>query len=140
MWCDVHSNLITSLRECQAISSLASLRPSLRDLILCHPDNKSYRNDYVQQQAASKPEGVSPQLWKSLLMRYNNSQLRAMASVIEVPRATATSSTTTAPATAPAPDLPALPPYPLILLQGPPGTGLLPTSHVFFSSLFLPEG
>lgn len=132
----LHSNLTTSLRECQAISSLASLRPSLRDIILCHPE-KHYENYLKSKPHPSEshadtghhkercPGGVSGQLWAALCSSYNKSQLRAMASVIEEPRAVAVEQSTRSDkmtSTGAGPDDDKLQ-YPLILLQGPPGTG-----------------
>lgn len=132
------SNMITSLRECQAISSLASLRPSLRELILCRP-GKSYckENACVHQETILNlsqeqrcPEGVSKSLWKALCGRFNKSQLLAMTSAVEVPRvaslalsSSSSSLSSTGPGLGQDKNLPPNAPYPLILLQGPPGTG-----------------
>ena len=86
---------MTSLRESQAISSLASLRSPLRELILCRPDfsyegmninNIQKKSGSNGQQKLICPVGVSSKLWNALSMKYNNSQLQAITSVVDLPR------------------------------------------------------
>lgn len=141
----VRSNVVTSLRESQAISSLASLRPTLRELILCHPTETFSEYINIKSQIptviksfdgssgkykATCPAGVSSKLWSALCIRYNKSQLQAMTSVVEEPRAIYEKYSKTKPeslgnekASSVNGRADALPPYPLVLLQGPPGTG-----------------
>ena len=145
-----YSNVVTSLRECQAISSLASLRPSLRELILCHPDTNYDNYIKLQPLASEKKSGsshpqdkcpldVSGPLWHALCGLYNNSQLRAITSVIDIPRAMTTTAMMNASTHQTSSDKAgdssgqeATPPYPLILLQGPPGTGYVCVFYTFF--------
>lgn len=120
-----HSNLVTTLRECQAISSLASLRPSLRDMILCHEKMNCGNNMKLKAGQPSSPEGVSRQLWVALCDQYNKSQLQAISSVIEEPRAIYMSAASgdNVQAERTLNNLDQKNHFPLILLQGPPGTG-----------------
>jgi len=134
----VIGNVVTSLRESQAISSLASLRPALRELILCPPGKSYTEYNSIKSQIPTVvksfgkykttcPSGVSSKLWSALCLRYNKSQLQAMTSVVEEPRAiyekyangsAASEKTSSADGQANV-----IHPYPLLLLQGPPGTG-----------------
>jgi hypothetical protein len=133
----MYSNIVTSLRESQAISSLASLRPPLRELILCRPDfsyegmninNIQKKSGSNGQQKLICPVGVSSKLWNALSMKYNNSQLQAITSVMDLPRSIY-ESTTAGSDNIRSANLSSSGQgkdggsYPFILLQGPPGTG-----------------
>jgi hypothetical protein len=99
-------NVMTYMRECQALMSLKLLNPSLRDAVL----NQEGKNKicYVTDTLSpddSGPFNVPSRLWKALKTDHNESQLRALQMVCKRDAIE---------------DMPA---SPICLLQGPPGTG-----------------
>jgi hypothetical protein len=106
---------MTYIRECQALMSLKLLHPNLRDAVLKpyvinnQASSSSTKAYYDDEDNSKGPTNVSPKLWTALTKEYNDSQLRSIRMV--------------AASGAGAPSGGGLPPSPLCLLQGPPGTG-----------------
>jgi hypothetical protein len=122
------SNTITSSRECQALSSLSSLAPKLKRILLSPSPDLAYplllapflKNNFDTRVTVNCPIGIPSLLWKKLQQNYNHSQLRAISSVClhvdsssSVPRGVEEHQ--------PLPTIQSH--FPFLLLQGPPGTG-----------------
>lgn len=122
----VLGNVMTYIRECQALMSLKLLHPRLRDVVLNMEDRQ--RVSYVTESipaTAPGPSNVPCPLWKALVLDHNESQLRALRMVC---RRDAVE------------DVPA---SPICLLQGPPGTGktktILAILSVFLAGALKPS-
>jgi len=122
-------NTTTSARECQALSSLAAIRPKLRDVLLS-PSRYADTVSAMLCADSTCPEGISFTMWSELQAQYNSSQLKAISSICwpqaNIEKAEGKPSVMDSRADENTKPLPieAVPsPYPLLLLQGPPGTG-----------------
>lgn len=129
----VIGNVMTYIRECQALMSLRLLSPALRDTIITNPHGSAaggstpiatanaHASSSAQLGQRSRtssditissvdsttiPAGVPSKLWRALCKQYNDSQLRAMRSVCRRDLIETTGYAS-----------------PVCLLQGPPGTG-----------------
>jgi hypothetical protein len=129
-------NVMTYIRECQALMSLKLLNSTLREAVLRPPSsalsNSSSRsvaaigttnqeepllNSSSESNTNRGPPNVSPRLWAALSADYNESQLKAIRTVCR--RNDSDSSPRT----------------PISLLQGPPGTGKTKTILAILSVL-----
>ena len=158
-------NVLTSIRECQALMSLRSLSKSLQEVVLCGgskgmqfstayatkgdvggilPDGiaagtaPSVSNTLKDSDRLSCPETLPTALWKALSGQYNSSQLRAIHAVCLT--------TTTVPSASDA-NKPPNPPTSgssatatVTLLQGPPGTGKTRTVLAIVAALLAGGG
>lgn len=158
-------NVLTSIRECQALMSLRSLSKSLQEVVLCGgskgmqfstayatkgdvggilPDGiaagtaPSASNTLKDSDRLSCPETLPTALWKALSGQYNSSQLRAIHAVCLT--------TTTVPSASDA-NKPPNPPTSgssatatVTLLQGPPGTGKTRTVLAIVAALLAGGG
>ncbi|RYG61436.1 hypothetical protein EON64_18575 [archaeon] len=99
-------NVMTYVRECQALMSLKLLHPPLRDAVLNSEGRQEtcYVTDSLPLDSLG-PCNVPPKLWAALKNNFNPSQLRALRMVCR---------------RNPVEDTPL---SPICLLQGPPGTG-----------------
>lgn len=95
----VVNNLLTAIRECQALSSLRNMNKSLQQIIL--KGKPTLEGTLRTQHSGTWPGGVPRTLWEVLQQQFNESQLRAIRAVLD---GGGTDSS-------------------LCLLQGPPGTG-----------------
>lgn len=140
-------NVLTSIRECQALMSLRSLSKSLQEVVLCggskgmqysagsgsvavtggsdsnglpHRANSAFSNTVVKNTTKlSCPETLPSALWTTLCSQYNSSQLRAIHAVCLTTPSSSESGRPPTSSSSSASSSAAT----VTLLQGPPGTG-----------------
>jgi AAA domain len=158
-------NVLTSIRECQALMSLRSLSKSLQEVVLCGGSKgmqfstaygskgdvggtlqdgiaastiSSASNTLTDPDRLSCPETLPTALWKALSGQYNSSQLRAIHAVCLTTSTVPTASDPNKPTNLLTGGSSAT--ATVTLLQGPPGTGKTRTVLAIVAALLAGGG
>ena len=137
-------NMLTSLRECQALLSLKHINQPLQQVVL-NPEKAIVENNKLKMvegdndKTIMRPDNVPELLWASLVSSHNPSQLQAIKACcflstrehVRPLESAVLSSDSSVSYTEPGA------PAPLSLLQGPPGTGKTKTILAMVASLLV---
>jgi hypothetical protein len=145
-------NVLTSIRECQALMSLRSLNKALQDVIIGDRDEGGVVSSSSSSSSSSStainnleplqcPSSLPLALWAALEKEYNSSQLRAIHAVCftHSPSPPSSSSANLSNRKGSISSAEALN-NPVTLLQGPPGTGKTRTILAIVAALLAGGG